>query len=98
MSYTQSHGGEGILSSTDVEELTNGKGRVLQLMSDGLWHTADEICLAAGENGKPAREGLRRMRDLRNEPGLDIERERVEGTRDWRYRLVKASPEPGCLF
>ena len=81
-------GGAGILNYRDITELTRGVRRVLTLMSDGGWHTAEEIELAAGEHGIPAREGLRRMRELRSF-GYTIDRMRQEDTRQWLYRLNK---------
>lgn len=78
-------GGEGILCDADMPSLKAGRKRVFELMRDGAWHTAEEICDAAGENGIPAREGLRRMRELRQH-GFFIERERMDHRR-FRYRM-----------
>jgi len=55
---------------------------VYDLMRDGAWHTATAIIEASGQ-----REGLRRMRDLR-QIGYQIEQHRPEGGREWSYRLV----------
>lgn len=82
-------GGDGILTATDLPDLHSGTGRVFRMMLDGRWYSAEQIELAAGENGVPAREGLRRMRDIRKIPGFDIERKRLDGTRQWVYRLVR---------
>ena len=56
--------------------------RVYDLMRDGEWHTATEVIDAAKQ-----REGLRRMRDLR-QIGYVLEQHRPEGSREWHYRLV----------
>lgn len=80
-------GGVGILTLEDLQELTEATERVYQLMKDGRWHTRDEIELAAGTNGRPAREGLRRMRELRQ--FCTIEKARQGDARAWWYRLVK---------
>ena len=56
--------------------------RVYDLMRDGEWHTAQAIIDASGQ-----REGLRRMRDLR-QIGYAVEQMRPEGSREWSYRLV----------
>jgi hypothetical protein len=85
-------GGDGILDEKDLAELSAGVKRVYQLMSGGSWHTAEEIELAAGEGGVPAREGLRRMRELRG-AGFEIERERVGDGRVWRYRIRRTRRE-----
>ena len=85
-------GGEGILTLADIEAFKGAKQRVALLMSDGRWHHAEEIDDAAGENGVPAREGLRRMREVRAElepRGFEFERERVVGRRAWRYRMTR---------
>ena len=74
------------LNDSDLESLRAGVRRVYDLMNRGGWHEAQAIRLAAGEHGIPASEGLRRMRELRKF-GFEIERERVEGSRSWRYRL-----------
>ena len=84
-------GGEGILTPDDIPELKAGTRRVLALMLDGRFHSADEIMGAAGKGGVPAMEGLRRMRELRAH-GFDVEKERV-GNRRWMYRLKKRLPK-----
>jgi len=78
-------GGEGILTPDDVPELKAGTRRVLTLMSDGQYHSAQEVLVAAGKDGIPATEGLRRLRELRAH-GFDVEKERT-GNRQWMYRL-----------
>lgn len=86
----RSIGALGVLRQNDLVELAAGSVRVAELMCDGRWYTAEEIREAAGENGEPATEGLRRMRELRDIPGIVIERERIPGGRHFRYRLVKS--------
>jgi len=82
-------GALGILRTEDLKALGAGSRRVAELMCDGGWYTAEEIRSAAGENGTPATEGLRRMRELRNLKGVILHRERIAGSRHFRYRLVK---------
>lgn len=86
-SYRRRLGGHGLLTDRDLIELSAGAQRVFSLMRDGGWHTRDEIELAAGANGVPAEEGLRRMRELRR--GFEIERARIDGRRAWKYRIKK---------
>ena len=83
-------GAVGTLSTADLEELRAGSRRVAELMCDGNWYTAEEIREAAGTEGKPATEGLRRLRELRELPGISIEREKIPGTRSFRYKLVRS--------
>lgn len=80
-------GGVGILNDDDILAFKAAQLRVFALMSDGEWHHPDEIELAAGQNGKPAREGLRRMRELRIPGKLEVEKVRVPSRRLWCYRL-----------
>lgn len=80
--YIASVGGKGILRKEDVPSLNAAERRVLALMRDGQWHTADEIIERAGQ-----REGLRRMRKLRSR-GWIIERNRNLIGRDFSYRLL----------
>lgn len=82
----RSLGGEGILSTDDVVGLGEATMRVLTLMADGEWHDADKIRRAAGDNGVPAPEGLRRLRELRR--AFDVEKVRQRDfKRRWAYRL-----------
>ena len=78
------------LADSELKSMKAGVRRVYNLMRGGSWHYAADIRLAAGSDGFPASEGLRRMRELR-QFGIEIERERIEGTRHWRYRLVSSS-------
>jgi len=82
----KSIGAETVLHTRELAALNAGSRRVFALMSDWQWHTADAIRCAAGENGEAASEGLRRMRELRSVPGVDVERRRAEG-RLFEYRL-----------
>ena len=66
----------------DFSGLQSACRRVYDLMRDGEWHTATEVIDAAKQ-----REGLRRMRDLR-QIGYVLEQHRPEGSREWHYRLV----------
>jgi hypothetical protein len=79
-------GGSGILCDEDIKEFSAATLRVKALMVDGKWHTADEIKLAAGSDGFPASEGLRRMRELRRE--FNIERRRASDKRNFEYRIA----------
>lgn len=77
-------GGEGILNTTDLDDLKAGVRRVFDLMQDGDWYDRNAICLAAGTDGIPAYEGMRRMRELRE--WFTVERKRLDG-RYFVYRL-----------
>ncbi len=85
----KSLGGAGILSRRDVNELSGGVMRVLDLMFDGEWHDAEEIKRAAGDGVNPASEGLRRLRELRR--CYTIERRRDGSGRNFEYRLLSKS-------
>ena len=82
--YIKKLGGEGILSRQDVQHLRTQRDRVLYLMLDGLWHSANEIVAAA-----KGTEGLRRLRELRDIPNVTIERRRCHKCPDrlFFYRL-----------
>ena len=76
-------GGEGILSRQDVVDFSNQRNRVLWLMLDGQWHTTGQILRTA-----KGREGLRRMRELREIPNVSIERAKHPTVkRDFIYKL-----------
>lgn len=93
--YIKKLGGEGILRRRDVRDLKSQRAKVLFLMLDGLWHRADEIIQFSG-----GREGLRRMRELREIPGVEIERHRAPNryNRDFYYRLKVSAGLQGELF
>ena len=82
------------LYESDLEDFNDAVGRVWVLLRDGEWHYARDIEEAAGSPGRPAREGLRRMRELRpllNSRGLSIECRRVATiSRDSVYRITRS--------
>lgn len=80
-------GGEGILSEDKAMETGIGVLRVLDLMSDWGWHSADEICRAASGGEGYATEGLRRMRELRNHDFSIERKQRGPGT--WYYKISR---------
>ena len=89
----QSLGGEWTLTDKDLSDLKAGTLRVADLMKDGGWYSPDQIRRAAGKNGAPATEGLRRLRELRSIDGVEIEKRRRQNTRCWEYRVtIDASP------
>ena len=76
-------GGEGILTRRDIADFKGQRAKVLYLMLDGRWHFADQIIAVSG-----GREGLRRMRELREIPGATVERKTSPGySRLFLYRL-----------
>lgn len=82
-SIVNSHIGQHNLTRSQLLDLDSSTGRVFDLMKDGEWHDATTIIAASG-----VREGLRRMRTLRQH-GHVIEREKVEhDRREYRYRLI----------
>ena len=80
------------LHENDLEDFNEAVGRVWSLMQDGEWHAASEIEEAAGLPGRPAREGFRRMRELRpllDVRGWSIECRRIRALhRDSMYRVI----------
>ena len=84
----KSLGGIGVLTTDDMKDLKSATRRVAELMADGGWYSAEDIKLAAGTGITPASEGLRRMRELREARSVDIEKQKIAGSRVWRYRLV----------
>ena len=70
------------MTERDFSGLQRACRLVYDLMKDGEYHTAQSIIDASGQ-----REGLRRMRDLR-QIGYVLEQHRPEGSREWSYRLV----------
>lgn len=79
--YIKAHGGTGILTNFDVEQLQKAERKIFELMQNGKWHKASEIREAACGS-----EGLRRMRALRR--WFTIERKRDGESRNFLYRLV----------
>lgn len=70
------------MTERDFSGLQSACRRVYGLMKDGQWHTAQAIIDASGQ-----REGMRRMRELR-QIGYQVEERRETGRREWQYRLV----------
>ena len=93
----KSIGAEGILDESELVQLGKAERRVYELMKDMKWHDANEIRMAAGTGGKPASEGLRRLRALKEPLGeirYYIERKRdPEGSRLFLYRVKHAGSE-----
>lgn len=86
-------GAIGILDAEDIPELRAQKLRVFNFMLDGGWYTRPEIELAAGGGNVPAAEGMKRMRELRDIPGVVIDRsKRVSGRRQWHYQMRFVDP------
>lgn len=85
MSYFKSVGGEDApLNQEDLEDLSSAAKRVGALMLDYEWHSASEILEVAGQ-----REGIRRLRELRQR-GYEVEKKRPnKHNREWYYRLKK---------
>ena len=71
----------------DVERLTSAKERVQRFMADGQWHTASEIREVGGS------EGLRRLRELRQD-GHVIDKRKVKGGL-YEYRVCGWLPWGG---
>ena len=80
-------GGEGILDLEDILDFTESVQRVFSLMSDGEWHTSDEIKRAAADGDYMMESGKRRMRELRDVDALEIEKRRPDDSREYEYRL-----------
>lgn len=70
------------MTERDFSGLQSACRRVYDLMKDGQWHDAQAIIDASGQ-----REGMRRMRELR-QIGYTVEERRETGRREWQYRLV----------
>ena len=73
------------MTAADFSGLQSACRRVYDLMRDGEWHTAQAIIDASGQ-----REGLRRMREVRDVLKFTIETDRPGDGREFRYRLVMA--------
>lgn len=76
-------GGEGILNPSDLPDLRSQRFQVLKLMSDRKWHNGLEVLAVAGGT-----EGLRRLRELRDIPGLEVRIRPTERKRVFEYLLV----------
>ena len=66
-------------------KLNIGQLRVLELLQDGLWHSSEQINLAAG-GGHTSKEGLRRLRELRD-AGVYISKGVVLSKKYYFYKL-----------
>lgn len=86
-------GGEGILTEEDLADFSDAKRRIYQLMLDGEWHGGYEIKVTASSTGRPMPSGLRRMRELRKVPGIEIERRRSDKGRHFEYKLTHTRVE-----
>lgn len=80
-------GGSATLTDRDISDFHEAVQRVYDLMKDGAWYSPDQIELAAGKDGIPAREGLRRMRQLRKLFTIEKARDDLS-SRLWLYRLI----------
>jgi len=92
--WLAAHGAGGLLSQHEVISMKRASARVLALIADNEWHSANAVRMVAGRNGVPASEGLRRLRDLRKVVatyGLEIEKDRIDDSRMYYYRLRKLS-------
>jgi len=79
-------GGEGILIEKDIIAFSKAEQAIIEWMEDGEWYSATSIIEASGQ-----REGLRRLRDLRNK-GFNVERKRISHLREFYYRLTSKEP------
>ena len=70
------------MNHDDYEHLKRSTKAVYDLMRDGEWHRAQEIIDASG-----TREGLRRMRELREHHRIESKR-LSQDNRDWAYRII----------
>jgi len=75
------------LKGIDIPRLNRQQQQVREFMEDGRWHNAQAICYAAGMNGQPASEGLRRLRELRE---WFIVEKRPKNGGLWEYRMKTA--------
>ena len=75
------------LTTKDFTDFNKAQQAVYSLMQDGRWYKAETIIKRSGQ-----REGLRRMRDLRQHPSVvDIESRRPsKNSREWCYRMICA--------
>jgi len=76
-------GGEGKLNGSDISDFGTQRAKVFKLMSDGEWHTSMEVLIASGGT-----EGLRRLRELRGQPGVTILSDRHPFSRKWFYKMT----------
>lgn len=91
-------GGEGILTIDDIDDFSEAKKRIFTYMSDGEWHDGYDIKIAATPGDRPMPSGLRRMRELRDLEGVQIDRRRPDEGREFEYRLKVREPGQKSLF
>ena len=84
--YIKSVGGVGILTTQDVRRLNEVERHIYSLMRKGEWWTRTALESATG-----AQEATRRMRKLREIPGVFIDCVRAEG-RSFKYRMRFEKP------
>lgn len=75
-------GGKGILWPRDIRSLNDAKQKLFALMSDGKWHSRIEITSCCEQL-----EATRRLRELRDLPGVTIERRPLDG-RLFEYKMA----------
>jgi hypothetical protein len=68
----------------DEADFSEQRYRVFRLLTDGAWHSRDEIEFVA-----QAAEGMRRARELRKLPGWDLVKTPGPGKRTWLYKVVR---------
>jgi len=83
-------GGVGVITERDLGGLAEGAKRVARLMADGRRHTREEINAAAQQA-----EGTRRLRELRDIPGVAVRCARVGAGRVFEYWLERMVGSPG---
>ena len=70
------------LKTEDFVDFDKAEKAIFELMKDGKWHSATEIIDHSGQ-----REGLRRMRTLREKPIVkEIIKKRTD-KREWIYKM-----------
>jgi len=85
-------GASGVLAPRDLPALQAACRRIERIMAPptgeaaGIWYSGQAVIEMSGQ-----REGIRRLRELRRE--WTIERRRLEGRREWQYRLVRPAPD-----
>lgn len=88
--YAHRLGAQGTATAKDLEDFQEATKRVHALLKDGRWHSATEIYEVTKQ-----RDGMRRLRELR-QLGYVIERSRPdESSREWHYRMVGGAGNNG---
>jgi hypothetical protein len=84
--YARRIGGEGTLTEPDLRDFQAATHRVYEMLSDHAWHSASEVYDVTKQ-----RDGMRRLRELR-QVGICVERDRPDETsREWWYRIPPAT-------